>query len=96
MTVTVEGAKRWDPRVADAGAELLLTGTCPTCGRRLVHNVQPPPWSAPAADEFDEDGNVDEQRRRAGSVRHEDTATLTMQLWCHPCGKGTDVELSEG
>lgn len=88
MSAIVSGAEEWAPEVAEATREWRLSYTCPTCATTYVVSLQPPPWSEPAE-------QVTVEKLRAQSVRHRDVDHIGTQLWCHRCGVGADVRVSQ-
>jgi hypothetical protein len=53
----VTGGTKWQPRIADTGAEWLVAYRCPTCRRPQAVHVQPGGWQAPVvADDEDATG----------------------------------------
>lgn len=103
MGVLVEQAAKWKPVATETGTEVRVSYRCPTCHREQAVALQPPPWQVPvlADDEAlfvthnDPEGqaaaNRFEARRAAGEVEHEQQDVISTQLWCHGCGKGTEV-----
>ena len=95
MTYIVDGAKTWRPELIEGDAEWQLRYRCPTCGRSSTVLLQPLPWSVPAAENLTPAGELNEQRRRAGTIRHVQETEPTTQLWCHLDGKGISVTIRQ-
>src|SRR3954447_7041988 len=108
MAVTVSGAAKWRPAVAEGRADMRLDYQCPTCHVDQSAALQALPWSTPVvADGEDASGLVHfpdtapsdevtawEQRRADGKVRHETAHEVTTQIWCHRCQQGADVTVA--
>lgn len=91
----ITGAAKWQPKVAPNDDVWQLRYRCPTCQQPAALNLQPPPWSAPTPDMLNDGGALNEDLRRKGPLKHEDVTVLETQVWCHRCGQGDTVRITE-
>jgi hypothetical protein len=101
--ITVDADTEWSVNVTETPDELGLFYVCPKCARRLMLNIQLPPWSEPAenvarfgaTDGHHEAGFADfEARRSMGMIEHVEVDVMRTQVWCHLCDMGADVTLT--